>query len=332
MGSRVTAKNTWPWCGTSTKPWPSVVRIEAKSSSHETSLHPPILAHTPLDGPKYAMKRHERVDLPETANVRMPTHAWCTVFLARFRRLQYVRIRLLQCFLQPVSLVADTFITFCQSTSAPRPAGRKRVTVPSVQDEARWYTFVHGRTPPSEQERQTMADACREKDLHGTCSDSESEVSDMLDVAEPKDVLNVYDYDFRGPSLRVLMQLDTNDLIALTKLFRKWMQHAQFAYVHGSRAAIHPVHAQWLFSLLACLDRRLDSDDIATLRVLARACIKCIVRTREQVAPTSTSDADFFECESGAWMIITIIAGIWGQLDLWNEAHDRLAEARIPTA
>lgn len=56
-----------------------------------------------MDGPKYAMERHERVDLPETANVRMPTHAWCTVFLARFRRLQYVRIRLLQCFHQPIS-------------------------------------------------------------------------------------------------------------------------------------------------------------------------------------------------------------------------------------
>lgn len=204
--------------------------------------------------------------------------------------------------------------------------------MPSVQDEARWYTFVHGRTPPSEKERQTMADVCREKDLHGACSDSESEVSDMLDVAEPKDVLNAYDYDFRRPSLQVLMQLDTNDIIALTKLFRKWMQHAQFAYVHGSPAAIHPVHAQWLFSLLACLDQRLDSDDISTLRVLARACIKCIVRTREQVAPTSTNDADFLECESGAWMIIAIIAGIWGQLDLWIEAHDRLAEARIPTA
>ena len=92
------------------------------------------------------------------------------------------------------------------------------------------------------------------------------------------------------------------------------------------------MHAQWLFSLLACLDQRLDSDDISTLRVLARACIKCIVRTREQVAPMSTSDADFLECESGAWMIIAIIAGIWGQLDLWIEAHDRLAEARIPTA
>ena len=204
--------------------------------------------------------------------------------------------------------------------------------MPSVQDEARWYTFVHGRTPPSEQERQTMADVCREKDLHGACSDSESEVSDMLDVAEPKDVLNAYDYDFRRPSLQVLMQLDTNDTIALTKLFRKWMQHAQFAYAHGSPAAIHPVHAQWLFSLLACLDQRLDSDDISTLRVLARACIKCIVRTREQVAPTSTNDADFLECESGAWMIIAIIAGIWGQRDLWIEAHDRLAEARIPTA
>ena len=112
MGSRVTAKNTWPWCGTSTKPWRSVVRIEAKSGSHEASLHPPILAHTPMNGPKYAMERHERVDLPETANVRMPTHAWCTVFLARFRRLQYVRIRLLQCFHQPISLTADTCISF----------------------------------------------------------------------------------------------------------------------------------------------------------------------------------------------------------------------------
>lgn len=27
--------------------------------------------------------------------------------------------------------------------------------------------------------------------------------------------------------------------------------------------------------------------------------------------------------EAGAWMIITIIAGVWGQRDLWDEAQLR---------
>lgn len=149
------------------------------------------------------------------------------------------------------------------------------------------------------------------------CSDSASEVSELLQPLDA-DALKAHGYVFREPSLHVLQQLDASDAIALTKLFRKWMQHAQFT--QGS--AIHPVHARWLFGILACVDRRLSSEDIATLRTLARACTKCIIRVRQ-----SYDDA-LLEYEAGAWMLIIGIIGVWGQLDLWHEIRDKLHEAQ----
>ena len=104
---------------------------------------------------------------------------------------------------------------------------------------------------------------------------------------------------------------DTREAVALTKLFRKWMQHAQFTQ---GDAVLHPVHARWLFGLLACLDDDVSGEDMASLRVLARACIKCLVRARQQ----STQH------EGGAWMILVVLAGVCGQRDLWDEAQARL--------
>jgi len=181
-----------------------------------------------------------------------------------------------------------------------RPTGTVRARIPGVHEESRWYAYVHGRAAPNEDERQRML-------VSGAGSDSESEVSELLDAHD----LTAHGYRFREPSLAVLAQLDTREAVALTKLFRKWMQHAQFTQ---GDAVLHPVHARWLFGLLACLDDDVSGEDMASLRVLARACIKCLVRARQQ----STQH------EGGAWMILVVLAGVCGQRDLWDEAQARL--------
>jgi len=240
----------------------AMVRAEAQNA-------PSILVHAMEEAPLATPAPQPGGD------ARMPTHAWCTVFVERFKRLRY-------------------------SVRVLRPTGTVRARIPGVHEESRWYAYVHGRAAPNEDERQHML-------ASGAGSDSESEVSELLDAHD----LTAHGYRFREPSLAVLAQLDTREAVALTKLFRKWMQHAQFTQ---GDAVLHPVHARWLFGLLACLDDDVSGEDMASLRVLARACIKCLVRARQQ----STQH------EGGAWMILAVLAGVCGQRDLWDEAQARL--------
>ena len=193
----------------------AMVRAEAQNA-------PSILVHAMEEAPLATPAPQPGGD------ARMPTHAWCTVFIERFKRLRY-------------------------SVRVMRPKGTARARIPGVHEESRWYAYVHGRAAPNEDERQHML-------ASGACSDSESEVSDLLDAHD----LSAHGYRFREPSLAVLAQLDTREAVALTKLFRKWMQHAQFTQ---GDAVLHPVHARWLFGLLACLDDDVSGEDMASLCV-----------------------------------------------------------------
>lgn len=105
------------------------------------------------------------------------------------------------------------------------------------------------------------------------------------------------------------------------------MQHSYFVQPHEDlslQSAIHPLHTRWLFALLAHLDRRLSGEEIAELRALARTCITMLRNFRSMRARSMdlTGNHDIQQ-EAGAWMIITIIAGVWGQRDLWDEAQLR---------
>lgn len=204
-----------------------------------------------------------------------------------------------------------------------------RLSIPPVQDESAWYQWIHGREPPTEEERERMLKRAEAFDHVDPGApepqegDSESEVSGILDVSRDN-LLEQCGYLFREPTFRSLQTLDTDDAITLTKMIRRWMQHPQFTHQAVMRGAIHPVHARWLFAILAQLDRQLSGDEIASLRTLARVCMKCIARVRSQVDYLCEDKADTLEAEMGAWMIITVIAGVWGQHDLWNEVPTRV--------
>lgn len=273
----------------------------------EACLQPRILSQTGLTEP-YAPASSVQPRLLPTAT--MPTSAWCTVFLERFHRLHYVRN-----------------LRSHQSLRTPIPDRHVRLSIPRVQDENAWYQWLHGRETPSEQERQQMLERLETleaagPDARATGDDSESEVNGLLDLRS--DILEQCGYVFREPSFRSLRSLDTEDAIALMAMIRRWMQHPQFTHQAASRAAIHPVHARWLFAILAQLDRQLSSDDIASLRTLARVCMRCIARVRSQVDYLCDEKSDTLEAEMGAWMIITAVAGVWGQRDLWNEVQGRV--------
>jgi hypothetical protein len=100
-------------------------------------------------------------------------------------------------------------------------------------------------------------------------------------------------------------------------------QPSEGAGAPTTRPAIDPLISRWCFSLLAKLDRRLTSDEISILRVLARACIAAISLRRVELKDTEYSGMDL-QNESGAWIVVAIVTGVWGQSDLWMDAEEDL--------
>ncbi|KAF9472953.1 hypothetical protein BDN70DRAFT_908994 [Pholiota conissans] len=87
-------------------------------------------------------------------------------------------------------------------------------------------------------------------------------------------------------------------------------------------------HGRWIFFLLSRIDDFISPDDMNLLRNLARACISLLKHVRKQEnengsAPPKTSAPEVMS-DSSCWIIITIVAGIWKQKDLWMDAEDAL--------
>ena len=85
-------------------------------------------------------------------------------------------------------------------------------------------------------------------------------------------------------------------------------------------------HARWIFSLLARVDDYVSADDMSHLRDLARACIALIRIRLSPEAPLirerlATGD---MMSNTSCWIIITTIAQVWAQRDLWMDAEEML--------
>lgn len=85
-----------------------------------------------------------------------------------------------------------------------------------------------------------------------------------------------------------------------------------------------PLDSQWLFSLLTVLDPLLSSEDISTLRGLARTCREIADFTWDEQQKWSAKGAvevelaKYKESIGGCWMVNAAIWEIWGQRDLWD--------------
>ena len=244
----------------------------------------------------------------------VPSAKWRAVFLQRYERLHQVRDRLTQLL----------------STPPPDVPG---VRVPAVSDEAAWFRIMHGRKAPSADEKRRMTGEADESDAFESASEGAVDGAvEQVPTGDP--LVDDYGFVYCAPQARTVAALDTvrcvlmqSDTLQLIQYIRKWTQQPYFTRVYEDTSvwhAVHPLHAQWLFALLARLDRRLLSEEIAGLRALGRTCTTLLVNYRAAHARnTSTADAYDPQRESGAWMLLTIVAGVYGQRDLWDEAKAR---------
>lgn len=100
--------------------------------------------------------------------------------------------------------------------------------------------------------------------------------------------------------------------------------------LEGSSQISHPPEAfsRWIFALLSRVDSHISANDISQLRSLARSC-SSLVKTLRASADSELGPRPFEldivrdtrMSEAACWMIITVIAGFWGQSDLWVDAE-----------
>jgi hypothetical protein len=114
------------------------------------------------------------------------------------------------------------------------------------------------------------------------------------------------------------------------------------------------IHMRWIFALLTRIDIFCSADEMACLRNLARACLSLIsvVRRRKEGSPqpsthdeqadrtteTDTSEAETTHMtpdsgsdhkllsECSMWFVFCAVTSIWGQRDLWDDAHEALSQ------
>ena len=207
-------------------------------------------------------------------------------------------------------------------------ANHRRIRIPSIRDEAAWFRLLHGRDMPGAEERRIILEEIDESDKYESAH--EDEVVQEVGTVLTGDVLvDCHKFHCKPPSIQMIATLDTEDILRLIYLIRKWMQQPIFTQTIKDAdqiSAIYPLHSQWLFALLARLDQRLSGDEIAYLRTLARTCISLIVQFRSDRARNAfIPEESSIVHESGAWIIISIVVGVWGQQDLWTEAEQRLS-------
>lgn len=220
----------------------------------------------------------------------------------------------------------DSFIKL----GVPSAAG---MDLPRRDDEASWYKLLHGCNLGRDSSRLYSLEEQKKR-------------QDDQNMLIPKTRVPTT-FALREPTATFLSRLQTGDILALLKMFPAWFSSnpSDPLYSNASqmtRCAVDPFHARWVFTLLARLDNRLLGDQVNTLRVLARAGIERIVQERCRRAVICTlrrerqpqvpggpggegSRGDHLDQEMGAWMIVTAVSSIWGQHDLWDDAHTDLA-------
>ncbi|SPO31950.1 uncharacterized protein UTRI_06674_B [Ustilago trichophora] len=224
-------------------------------------------------------------------NLCMPTSEWQSTFILHFKN---ARESLSNPPTQPVKLTKDD--------------------LPKLTNTNAWYAWIHGRPPPP-------------------TSPAEAE----------KQSSKGYEWRTREPSGPLLLRLSTEQILALLEAFPYWIAHRVTIPDGQSKKedrregeVLQPLHARWLFALLMKLDGRLVSEEISVLRTLARACVAAITLSRIRRKALSSrkkedgcragEEAEIEEQrmrrdEAGAWMVVAIVTGIWGQSDLWEDAR-----------
>ncbi|OCH92170.1 hypothetical protein OBBRIDRAFT_773857 [Obba rivulosa] len=137
-------------------------------------------------------------------------------------------------------------------------------------------------------------------------------------------------YKLREPTPFLMRSIDHRYALHLLMYFTHWM-NLQLEEGSLPFAPLTATHARWMFVLLSRVDDYLSGDEMSLLRSLARACMSILkerLRGPDSEASSKVVAREVLSSEpmdaGSCWMIITVVAGIWGQKDLWMDIEAML--------
>ncbi|KJA29872.1 hypothetical protein HYPSUDRAFT_126273 [Hypholoma sublateritium FD-334 SS-4] len=123
----------------------------------------------------------------------------------------------------------------------------------------------------------------------------------------------------REPITQFLKLIDERSALHLLMYFTHWINH--YLSSPGSEAYLPTdSHARWVFCLLSRIDDFISPDDMNLLRNLARACIALLKYIKKQETSLDSS----LMSEPSCWILVSTVAEIWKQKDLWLDAEHAL--------
>ncbi|KAG6869348.1 hypothetical protein C0993_000101 [Termitomyces sp. T159_Od127] len=132
-------------------------------------------------------------------------------------------------------------------------------------------------------------------------------------------------YKPREPLPRLLRYIDERMALHLLMYFAHWI-NVHLQRPHPSSQLLE-THARWIFALLTKIDDYVSADDMNLLRTLARACIALLKELHQthhcENSQSLYKNTGFMKARS-CWIIVSTIAGVWAQRDLWIDAEDML--------
>jgi len=132
------------------------------------------------------------------------------------------------------------------------------------------------------------------------------------------------------PTPTLLRLIDQRTALHLLMYFTHWMNLHLTADPPFPR--LTKTHAQWIFALLSRVEEYISADDMSLLRNLARACLAMLKQLRttvkQEIDAFQPQDDTAIMGESSLWIIISAVAGVWGQRDLWMDAEDMLRSVK----
>jgi len=110
----------------------------------------------------------------------------------------------------------------------------------------------------------------------------------------------------------------------LLMYFTHWIQLYLKAPEQGDYVPTES-HARWIFALFSRIDDQISADDMNLLRNLARVCLRLLEDIKKKLSLTETSN-NLRMGEISCWFIVTLVADVWRQRDLWTDAETILAK------
>ncbi|KAJ3119048.1 gem (nuclear organelle) associated protein 2 [Phlyctochytrium bullatum] len=198
---------------------------------------------------------------------------------------------------------------------AAKKSSEYALALPKAKSEAAWKRFCYGivddMPAAATNEPEEMA-VCTKDEVQEADEEEEGELSVDPGYAQLiGEVGSGYDADEPAPLLNITTAMSHEATMRVLQYHLNWLKGDELT----------AFQAQWLFALLARVETPLVFEDNYVLRELCRKCQSIRAERLRKGGVVGTGDAD--PTVMGVRVVVTIVAGCYGQKDLSDDVADR---------